>query len=227
MADRCYLGVWTRDLTESTLLEQFVRFLAAAPLAASKPWFTQLTVQPIDASLAPAAEWDLRGQGFGAAEVAALTAQHLHADTAYMASAEWDLWQFSGETMKWEKRPSPLTIACHGPEYEEGAAARTGNFLVDLGFEHLFTGHEGLLGGEDAGKQGGWQPEDPAEHTFLRWMSTENNRREYHEKTRENIEHLMDWISAIELALPVERTEMWSEGEENFEARLDTILVQR
>ncbi|HVS74009.1 MAG TPA: hypothetical protein VHE23_01190 [Candidatus Acidoferrales bacterium] len=227
MADRCYLGVWTRDLTESTLLEQFVRFLAAAPLAASKPWFTQLTVQPIDASLAPVAEWDLRGQGFGAAEVAALAAQCLHADTAYMASAEWDLWQFAGETMKWERRPSPLTITCQGPEYDEGTAAVMGNFLVDLGFEHLFTGHEGLLGGEGAGKQGGGQPEDPAEHTFLRWMSTENNRREYHEKTRENIEHLMDWIAAIELALPVERTELWSEGEENFEARLDTILVQR
>ena len=227
MADRCYLGVWTRDLTESTLLEQFVRFLAAAPLAASKPWFTQLTVQPIDASLAPVAEWDLRGQGFGAAEVAALAAQCLHADTAYMASAEWDLWQFAGETMKWERRPSPLTITCQGPEYDEGAAAVTGNFLVDLGFEHLFTGHEWLLGGEGAGKQRGGQPEDPAEHTFLRWMSTENNRREYHEKTRENIEHLMDWIAAVELALPVERTELWSEGEENFEARLDTILVQR
>ena len=35
------------------------------------------------------------------------------------------------------------------------------------------------------------------------------------------------WIEAIEQALPVERSELWSEGEENFEARLDAILARR
>jgi hypothetical protein len=31
----------------------------------------------------------------------------------------------------------------------------------------------------------------------------------------------------VEAALPVERSELWSEGEDNFEARLDAILGQR
>jgi len=38
---------------------------------------------------------------------------------------------------------------------------------------------------------------------------------------------LFNWVDAIERALPVERSELWSEGEENMEARLDGILAQR
>ena len=226
MANRAYLRVWTEGFSEASLLEQFVRFLASALLSASQPYFSSLVVHSIDPSEAPVAEWDLRGQEFGPAEVAALAAQQLHGDTAYTAEASWDLWQFDPERLKWEKRPSPLSITCHGPEFDEGLAASSGNFLVDLGFEHLFTGHAGLLGGASAGAAAN-QAEDAGEHTFLRWMSTEEHRREYHQKTRENIQALMDWIASIEEAVPVERTELCSEGEENFEARLDQIAAAR
>jgi hypothetical protein len=34
-------------------------------------------------------------------------------------------------------------------------------------------------------------------------------------------------VEAVQKALPVGRSELWSEGEENFEARLDAILAQR
>jgi hypothetical protein len=49
----------------------------------------------------------------------------------------------------------------------------------------------------------------------------------YYEKTRENIKKLFDWVRRIEKALPVERVQLWSEGEENFEARLEEILAAR
>ena len=65
------------------------------------------------------------------------------------------------------------------------------------------------------------------EHTFRQWMAAGGNLKEYHAKTRENIQLLFNWVEAIERALPVERTELWSEGEENFEARLDAILAHR
>jgi hypothetical protein len=58
-------------------------------------------------------------------------------------------------------------------------------------------------------------------------MSASNNLKEYHAKTRENIQQLFNWVESLERALPVERSELWSEGEENFEARLDAILAQR
>jgi hypothetical protein len=57
-------------------------------------------------------------------------------------------------------------------------------------------------------------------------MSIEANRREYAAKTRENIQQLFSWIESIERALPVERNELSSEGDENFEARLDAIVAR-
>ena len=65
------------------------------------------------------------------------------------------------------------------------------------------------------------------EHTFRQWMAASANLKEYHAKTRENIQQLFNWVEAVERALPVERSELSSEGEENFEARLDAILAQR
>jgi hypothetical protein len=96
--------------------------------------------------------------------------------------------------------------------------------MVDLGFEHLFTGHAGLLATQ-AEKIA--EPQHPEEARFLMWMSQPQNLREYQEKTRENIKKLMNWMRTVEEAVPVERFRMWSEGEENFEARLDEILDLR
>ena len=48
MANRAFLRVWTRDFSETTLIAQFARFLATAPLSASKNTFKELIVQPVD-----------------------------------------------------------------------------------------------------------------------------------------------------------------------------------
>ncbi len=228
MANRAYLRLWTRDFSATTLLEQFVRFLALAPLPERDPYFERLTIQPIEASLAPIAEWELRGQQFGAAEVAALAAQHLNGDTSYNVAASWDLWQFDIEKLQWAMQPAPLLLSCHGPDYDGGIEESDGPFAADLGFEDLFTGHAGLLA-KSSGNLLELPPasQDPAEHTFRRWMAVEANLRQYHQKTRENIQRLTNWMEDIPRALPVERQELYSEGEENFEARLDEILAVR
>jgi len=159
-------------------------------------------------------------------QVAALAAQNLNADSAYIASAKWDLWSFHLETLKWQHKAEPLILTCHGLLYDGGLAAMAGHFNAELGFEHFFTGHGGILApGESANPIDG--SEHPTEHTFRQWMSATGNAKEYHAKTRENIQQLMNWLDAVERALPVERSELWSEGEDNFEARLDSILAQR
>lgn len=226
MANRAYLRVLTRDFSESTMIPQFAKFLATAPLSASPAPFMELIVQPVDSTEPSAAEWDLRDQTYGAPEVAALAAQYLDADTAYFASAQWDLWGLDVETLKWRHAPQPLLLACHGPLYDDGLAATAGHFMADLGFEHSFTGHGGLLA-PGAASNPFDSSDHPVEHTFRRWMSAGGNLKEYHAKTRENIQQLFHWVEAIENALPVERSELSSEGEDNFEARLDAILAQR
>ena len=226
MANRAYLRVWTRDYSETTLIAQFARFLATAPLSASESTFKELTVQPVDATEIPLAEWDLKELGYGAAEVAALAAQQIHADSAYFVSAKWDLWSFDAESLKWMHKPEPLLLTCHGPEYDGGIAASEGHFTADLGFEHFFTGHAGLLA-PGAASNPFESSDHPIEHTFRQWMSAPGNLKEYHAKTRENIQQLFHWVESIERALPVERSQLWSEGEQNFEARLDAIVAHR
>ncbi len=226
MANHAYLRVWTRDFSLETMLAQLARFLTTAPLSAAKNAFDELIVQAVDPTETPVADWDLRPLNTGPAEVAALAVQHLNADTAYFVSAKWDLWEFDIDSLKWQHNPQPLELSCHGPDYDGGIAASEGHFMADLGFEHFFTGHGGLLA---PGKASNPFPasDHPMEHTFRQWMAVSNNLREYHAKTRENIQQLFNWVESVERALPVERSELSSEGEENFEARLDAIMAQR
>jgi hypothetical protein len=70
-------------------------------------------------------------------------------------------------------------------------------------------------------------PQNQEEHDFLESMAKPANLLLYQEKTRENIKALFDWVRRIELALPVSKLRLWSEGEENFEARLEEILAAR
>jgi len=205
------------------MIAQFVRLLATVPLSPARNSFDNLVIKGIDPTETPVSEWDFRQGTFGAPEVAAIAAQQIYEDTAYTVEAQWDLWTFDSETFKWKHGPQPLEIICRGLEYDGGSAATDGQFSVDLGFEHLFTGHAGILA-PGAASNPFDSSDHPMEKTFRQWMSVEANRREYAAKTRENIQQLFSWIESIERALPVKRNELWSEGEENLEARLDAIV---
>lgn len=226
MANRAYLRVWTRDFSLQTMIAEFARFLTAAPIPEGQGRFQRLMVQAVDPTEAALDEIDLKDGAFSPAEVAALAAQHINEDTAYVVDARWDLWSFDIETMKWTYGPQPLELLCQGPAYDDGIAATTGHFVADLGFEHFFTGHAGLLA-PGAATNPFDSSDHPVERTFRNWMAGMDNLKQYHQKTRENIQKLFGWVEAIEAALPVERSELSSEGEENFEARLDAILAQR
>jgi hypothetical protein len=220
------MRVWTRDFSEQTMIAEFARFLTTAPLNEETEKFQQLTVQAVDSTEMPVEEWDLKDGTFGPAEVAALAAQHINDDTAYIVQARWDLWSFDMEMLSWKLAPQPLVLMCQGKAYDDGAAASDGHFHADLGFEHLFTGHAGLLA-PGAAKNPFDSSDHPIEKTFRNWMANPENLKQYHQKTRENIQKLFGWVEGVEAALPVERSELWSEGEDNFEARLDAILAQR
>ncbi len=223
MANRAYVGVWLREFSEASLLRQFEQFLGSAPLSAPSP-YTRLVVHAVDPSEAALAEWDLRGQGLTAAEVIQLAGEQANADTAYIVEAQWDLWVLEGAPLRWVRAPLPLTMLCQGPEYEGGVCGETGHLHADLGFEHFFTGHARVLGAGAATVSGS---DEANERAFDEWILLGDNLREYHEKTRENIQQLFSWVRGIEQVLPVETVRLWSEGEENFEARLDEILAVR
>src|SRR5205807_945258 len=82
-------------------------------------------------------------------------------------------------------------------EYDDGLAATAGHFMADLGFEHFFTGHGGLLAPGAASNPFN-SSDHPIEHTFRQWMAASGNLREYHAKTREDIQQLFPWVEALE-----------------------------
>lgn len=224
MANQAFLRVWCKDFPEDLILELFGSFLGRVPFSAKRPGFTYLTVRAVDSTEIPVFEQDLRSLPLDAPSVVELSREHLHNDTSYDVRCDWDLWVSEGEAARWEIEPQPLEISCYGEDYGEKVWLESGHFEANLGFEHLFTGHAGLLG-FDRGMRA--VAESPEEAHFLEAMAWPENLQKYQEKTQENIRKLMDWARKIENALPVERVQLWSEGEENFEARLEEILATR
>src|ERR1700736_6871483 len=130
MANRAYLRIWTRDFSETTMVPEFARLLTSAPLSTSKSAFTELRIEAVDPTEIPVAEWDLRDQGYGPPEIGALAVQHLNPDTAYFVGANWDLWVFDMETLKWRGGPQPLALICPRPPYAHGVPAPARHFAA-------------------------------------------------------------------------------------------------
>jgi len=224
MPNRAYASLWIRGYDDANMLEHFEHFLATVPLSDGPVGFSELIIRAVDPTETPLEEHDLRGVTITPADIVHIARERHFDDVAYEVGAQWDLWIRETLTTSWKKNPERLTLFCHGLRYDDGVFAESGHFLADLGFEHLFTGHAGLLGPEDGRVA---EPQHPDEARFLMWMSQPKNLREYQEKTRENIQKLMGWMRSVEETMPVERVRLWSEGEENFEARLDEILALR
>jgi hypothetical protein len=221
VSNQSYLSVWCADFPEELILERFGAFLATVPFSAAKPGFTELTIRAVSASEIPVLEQDLRSMPLDAAGIIEISRDHLHSDCSYEVRCHWDLSVFDAPEGKWKAEAQALEISCHGEDYDDGFWRANGHFEVNFGFEHFFTGHAGLLGI----RRNARQAQSVEEARFLEAMAWPENLERYQDKTRENIRKLLDWVRRIEAAVPVERVQLWSEGEENFEARLDEILA--
>ena len=220
MSNRAYLKVWCREVTPESLLSLLRGFLQTVPFSRARPGFTQMVLRAIDTAEAPALERDLRSSPASPEEITDSLKEAFQMDSAVELEAWWDLWVLDPASGEWGEQPLRLEIICYAPEFEDEIWRDSGHFNVDLGFEHLFTGHARLLGN---GGSSPAAPQHPAEEEFLRRMSQPETLREYAERTRENIRRLQGWVQRIAQALPLERFALSSEGEEDFEARLDAI----
>jgi hypothetical protein len=221
MPNLSFLSVWLTSLPEDQLLARFGAFLGTVPFSATRPGFTHLTIRAVDSTETPVIEQDFRAASLDAAGIVELAGEQLHSDSSYEVACAWDLASFDAGTGKSALEPQLLQIVCRGEDFDDGFWRDNGHFEVNLGFEHFFTGHAGLLGLHPGPKS---PPHSEEEARFLEAMAWPDNLEKYQKQTRDNIRKLQDWIRRIESSLPVESTRLWSEGEENFEARLDEIV---
>ena len=224
MANQSFLSVWLKQLREEQIAERLSAFLTTVPSSQMRPGFTHLVIRSVDSAEPPALEHDLRATPVDTAGILELIGEQIHSDSSYEISSAWDLGVFDAPAGKSTVEPQPLTIVCRGEEYDDGFWKEAGHFEVNLGFEHFFTGHAGLLGLRPGPKAA---PQSIEESRFLEALAWPENLEKYQKQTRDNIRRLQDWVRRIETSLPVERFRLWSEGEENFEARLDEIATAR
>jgi hypothetical protein len=224
MSNQSYLSLWCKGFEEEQILERFGAFLGTVPFSATRPWFTYLTIRAVDASEQPVLEQDLRSVPMDAGGIIEIVRDHLHSDSAYEVRCDWDLAVFDAQTGKSKVEPQPIEILCNGEDYDDGLWRENGHIEVNLGFEHFFTGHAGLLGTRQGRRA---VAESQEEARFLEAIAWPENLQNYEESTRENIRKLFDWVQRVEGAVPQERSRLWSEGEENFEARLEEIMAAR
>jgi len=224
MSNQAYLNVWCKQFDEQSLLPQFGALLATVPFSTSRPGFTRIEIRAVDSAESPILEQDLRSVPLDPSGIIEIAQDHLNTDCSYEVESNWDLWGFDPESAKPKLEPQPLALYCHGEDYDDGFWRENGHIQANLGFEHFFTGHAGLLGLRPGAKS---PAESPEEARFLEAMAWPENLQAYQEKTRWNVRKLLDWVRRIEKAVAVSRVQLWSEGEENFEARLDEILAAR
>jgi hypothetical protein len=224
MANHAYLRVWCREFPEERILEVFGNFLETVPFSASRPGFTHLVIRAVDFAETPILEQDMRAVPLEPAGILEMARDHIQRDCALEVRADWDLWVYEGEPARWQNLAQPLELSCYGEDFADGFWRENGHMGADLGFEHLFTGHSGLLGFRQTAPAA---PASPEEARFLASMEEPANLQMYRDKTRENIRTLFNWVRQIESGVRVERIRAWSEGEENFEARLEEILAAR
>ncbi|HEV2387229.1 MAG TPA: hypothetical protein VGS20_08240 [Candidatus Acidoferrales bacterium] len=224
MSNRAYFSVWCRDFGEPVMLERFEQFLGTVPLSETQPGFANLVVRAIGPDQTPLLERDLRAAVLEAADVARLAGEWLQPDCCAEVQAYWDLWTYDVEAGAWGLGPHRLEILCQGEAYDDEAWRDTGHFWIHAGFEYLFTGHAGLLSSAAAAATAA---RHPAEAEFLDRMVRPGNLGDYRQKTQQNIRKLIGWAEQAHRAMPVDRWRLWSEGEENLEARLESILTGR
>jgi len=223
VANRAYLRVRCREVNPETLPRILQAFLETVPFSRTRPGFTQLVLRAVETAEPPLIERDLRAAPYEPADVMEALGTSLEPDSSVELEAWWDLWHFDMASGQWTEEPQRLELLCYAPEFENEIWRDAGHLSADLGFEHLFTGHAGLLrnGGAAPGA-----PQDPAEARFLMRMSQPEALREYAARTRENIHRLQAWVQRIAEALQLVLQcgiALGSEGEEDFEARLDAI----
>ncbi len=224
MLNCAYSGFWLRGYSKANMLEDFRRFLELFPFAAARPGLHSLTIRAVDAAQVALVQRDYRLEPMRPDEWLEVAQEFLHDDSAYEASAYWDLWTLSraAETWQWRLEAQPVELVCNGTTYDDEVYRELGHFHLVAGPEHLFVGLTGILPPDAvAFSASGFEEET----RLVNYMSDEAHRREYLTKTQDNIRRLLGWARKVERSLPVERMRLWSEGEQDFRERIESIVA--
>ena len=189
MGDSLYLSLWFPSFDESEILPRTVSVLRQIPFSPALDGVTYAAIQPVSWSEPTILERRFR-PGIPPEEAAAVVAELLHDDYAYIFEAYWDLWAPPEGAEKWVLQPSLVRVIAHGTEFEERAAEEAGHIQIDFGLDIPFL-HEEIE------------------------LTSEAERN-----VRSNVHKLVEFTAGMEKNAGATGRLLWSESEENLAQKL-------
>jgi hypothetical protein len=132
VSDRLYLSCWVRGFSESNMLRHYGKLLETFPFSKLSQRERTLRVYAIEFVEPPLAERAFVPDA-SISDVISAAREFMQPDCACDLEAAWDLWQ--RETGEWEVRPSPVTLSCFGPQFENEAGD---HLRIDFGLDAIF-----------------------------------------------------------------------------------------
>jgi hypothetical protein len=198
MADRVQLSLWMNNFSPSDMLPAWAKCLAEFPVSSLSPGIRDLAVYPFRWGETPVLKQCFE-EGVRVTQAVALAAEFLHEDYAYEVNLNWDVWvsREPGTFDQWEKLPSPVSVACLGPQFEVEDTGDHPNFLLDLGPDSLFLPESADQKALEEALQG------IAENCY-----------------RENVSQLLGYVQRLEGSLSVTRRILWLSSGEDLAERI-------
>lgn len=189
MPDPLYLSLWFPSFELDDMLPRALSVLRAFPFSVQQPGIAYVALHPVSWNEATILERRFN-PGIRPEEAVEVAADLLHEDYAYLFEAAWDLWIFDPRQNQWVLRPSPVSIAVHGEEFEDGAYQQDGHIRVDFGLDSPFLQESIQL------------------------------TSEAESRVRANIQKLVDFTTRAEKNSGSDSRLLWSESEENLAQKL-------
>ena len=198
VADLVFLSLWLRDYNESNMLQHWKCVIEAFPVSGNVPGIRSLVIYPFQWAETPVFERSF-GEGFDVDEAVRLATEFLHEDYAYEAELHWDLWlpDPSGRPEIWRRTSNLALVSCLGPEFEREGTEDRADIQVNFGLDTLFLPPEGQpypLSGQERGV------------ADLR--------------TRENLQHLVEFVHKLDQSLSLVKRFLWCESGENLAEKI-------
>lgn len=193
MADSLYLSLWFADFTEDEMLPAALRVLQQFPYSKALPGITAIALHPVSWNEPTILERRF-SPGVSPEAAAAVAADLLHEDYAYVFEVNWDLWTPQNLDGEWALAPTRVRVILRGPEFEDGEAEAQGEVQADFGLDTPFLHEELQL------------------------------TPELESRVQKNVQTLIEFINRVEKNAGAGTRLLWSESDENLAQKLISRL---
>lgn len=136
MPDQLNLSLWVRRFDEETMLRHFEELLRIFPFSRLRNGIGALRIGAISPT-EPALFEQAFPEAVDPGEVIEICREFQNADCVFAVEGFWELWRYEQD---WQLKPSPVTLTCFGPEFENDVED---HLRITLGAEFDFLPQPG------------------------------------------------------------------------------------